>query len=103
ATGGAAATAGLAKCGSDHDVFSKALERPAEQLLVLTPAIHVRAVEMIDAEVDRPMDQPDPGLVVARAVDAGQGHAAEPDCRDLRSRLAEPAPLRDSCAAHLSL
>ena len=24
---------------------------------------------MIDAQLDRPMDQPDPGLVVARAVD----------------------------------
>ena len=45
----------------------------------------------------------DPGRVVAGAVDAGQGHAAEADRGDFRSRFAEPAPLRDDHIVHRSL
>ena len=66
---GAARLAGLAEFGHDHDAVSPGLQRAAEQFLVLTPAIHVRAVEMVDAELDRPMDQPDRCCVVARSVD----------------------------------
>ncbi len=97
---GAARPAGLAEFAGEHDAVAPALERPAEQLLVLTPAIHVRAVEVVDAELDRPVDQRNPRLLLAGAVDAGQRHAAETDRRDLRSHPAEPAPLRDHRAAH---
>ena len=100
---GAARPPGLAEFARDHDIVAPALQGPAEQFLVLAPAIHVRTVEMIDPELDRPVEQPDPCVVVARAVDAGQRHAAETDRRDLRSRLAEPPPLRDHCAAHRPL
>src|SRR4051794_16057075 len=99
-TVGAARPAGLAEFGRDHDAVAPTLQCPAEELLVLAPPIHVRAVEMIDAELDSPVDEPDPGLVVARAVDAGQRHAAEPNCRDLRSRFAESPSLRNSHSAH---
>src|SRR5438128_1190730 len=46
---GAARPAGLAEFAGEHDAVAPALKRPAKQLLVLTPAIHVRAVEVIDA------------------------------------------------------
>jgi len=42
---------------------------------------------MIDAEVDRPMDQPDPGLVLARAV--------EPD-KDM-----QPSPIAETSGSAL--
>src|SRR5271156_2712772 len=100
---GAARPARLAEFGHDDEAVAPALQCPAEEFLVLAPAIHVRAVEMVDAELDRPVDHPDPGLVVALAVDPGQRHAAETDSRDLRPRLAEPPALRDSHAAHRSL
>src|SRR5437764_5904275 len=100
---GAARPPGLAEFARDHDIVAPALQGPAEQFLVLAPAIHVRTVEMIDPELDRPVDQPDSGLVVARAVDAGQRHAAEPDGRDLQSRFAESAPLRDKSISHPTL
>ena len=56
---GAARPLGLAELGRDHDLVAPALQRAAEQFLVLAPAIHVRAVEMIDAEIDRALDQLD--------------------------------------------
>jgi len=94
---------GLAEFAGNDYAIAAALERAAEQLLVLAPAIHVRAVEMIDTELDRAMDQSDPRLVVARAVDPRQRHAAESNRRDLGSDPAKPAPLYDNCAAHRSL
>src|SRR5262249_29425890 len=72
---GAARLAGLAEFARDYDPVAPALQRPAEQFLVLAPAVHVRAVKMIDAQLDCPVDQPDSGRVVARAVDPRQGHA----------------------------
>src|SRR5437867_7773155 len=100
---GAARPTRLAEFAGEHDAVAATFECTTEQLLVLAPAIHVRAVEVIDAELDRPMDQRDPRLVVAGAVDAGQRHAPETDRRDLRAGFAEPAPLRDHRAAHRSL
>src|ERR1700730_4954429 len=44
---GATGPAGLAKFGRDHDTVAPALQCPAEEFLVLAPAIHVRAVEMV--------------------------------------------------------
>ena len=100
---GAAGPACLTEFGGDHNAITAALQRAAEQLFVLPPAIHVRAVEMVDPEFDRAMDQPHSGRVVADAVDARQRHAAEADRRDLRSRFAELPALRDPHIAHRSL
>src|SRR5947207_776952 len=97
---GAAGLAGLAEFGGDDDLVRPALQRAAEQFLVVAPAIHVRAVEMIDAELDRAPEQGLGCLVVARSVGAGQGHAAEPDRQYLRPVLAQPPPLRRSLIAH---
>src|SRR5215469_9709259 len=89
-TVGAAGATGLAEFRGDHDAASPTLQSPTEQLLVLPPAIHVRAVEMVATEIDRPVNQCDPRRVVARPVDAGQRHAAKTDRRDLRPVRAEP-------------
>jgi len=98
---GAAGVAGLAELGRDHEVIAPfPLQRAADQLLVLAPAIHVGAVEMIDPEIDRAMDQLDPGRVIARPVSAGQRHAAEPDRQHLRPVLADPPPPALSAVAH---
>ena len=48
---------------------------------------------MIDPEIERAMDQLDPGLVLRRPVSAGQRHAAEPDRQYLRPVPADPPPL----------
>src|SRR3954453_2515783 len=98
---GAAGLAGLAELGRDHEVVAPlSLQRAADQLLVLAPAIHVGAVEMIDPEIDRAMDQLHPGLVVARPVSAGQRHAAEPDRQYLRPVPADPPPPALPAVAH---
>src|SRR5438270_4121617 len=75
---GAAGLAGLAEFGGDDDVVRPAFEGAAEQLLVVAPAIHVGAVEMIDAELGRAPDQRLGRLVVARPVGAGPRPAGEP-------------------------
>src|SRR6202008_597293 len=61
---GAAGPPRLAEFAGNHDAVAPPLERPPKQILVLAPTIHVRAVEMIDAEIDRPMDQRDPCRLV---------------------------------------
>jgi len=88
---GAARLPRLAEFGGDHDLAAASLQRPPEQFLVVAPAIHVGAVEMVDAELDRAPDQLLAGLVVAGAVGAGQRHAAEPDRQHLRPIAADPA------------
>ena len=90
---GAARVLRLAEFRDQHDLVAPALQRAAEQFLVLAPAIHVRAVEKIDAEIDRLLHQRHAGRVVARPVDPRQRHAAEPDRGDLRPVLADPTLL----------
>src|ERR1051325_11273249 len=97
---GAAGLAGLAEFCGDDDLVAHRLERAAEQFLVMAPAIHIRAVEMIDAALDGAPQQGLGGLVVARALSAGQGHAAEPDRQYLRPVPPQPAPLCSSLIAH---
>ena len=75
-------------------------KRAAEQLLVLAPAVHVGAVEMVDPEVDRLVQELDRRLVVAGAVGAGQRHAAEPDRQHLRPVAPDPPPLPFRVVAH---
>src|SRR5437764_6831961 len=88
---GAAGLSGLAELGGDDDFVAlgprELAQRAAKQFLVMAPAIHVRAVEMIDAELDGAPQQGLGRLVVARAVSAGQRHAAEPDRQYLRPVL----------------
>src|SRR6185437_3360909 len=86
----------LAEFGGEHDAVAAALEGAAQHLLVMAPAIHVRGIEEIDAAVDGVLDDGDAGLVVGLAVNARERHTAEPDRRDLRAALAEPAMLHDS-------
>src|SRR6516225_9097826 len=59
-TVGAARAPRLAELAGNNDAVTPVLQRPAEQLLVLAPAIPVRAVEMVDTEFDRAVDQRDP-------------------------------------------
>src|SRR6185437_11750595 len=75
---------GLAELARDHDLVPHPLEGAAEQFLVLAPAVHVGAVEEIDAEIDRLAQEIDPRRVVALAVDARQRHAAKPERRHRR-------------------
>ncbi len=72
----------LAELRRQHHPVAQALERPPTTSLVLAPAIHVGAVEEVDAGLDRPADQIDRGGLVRLAVDAGQRHAAEAEGRD---------------------
>src|SRR5262249_36033309 len=97
---GAARPPGLAEFRCDHAPAAAAVERAAQQFLVLSPAIHVRAVEMVAPELNRAMDEAHSSFVVARPVDAREGHAAEADRRALRTRLTEPALFHDDGAAH---
>src|SRR5262245_46619682 len=69
---GAPGLAGLAEFAGDHHAIAPPLQCSAAQLFVLAPAIHVRAVEMVDPEFERAMDEPGAVLVVAGAVDTGQ-------------------------------
>ncbi len=94
----------LAELGRDDETVAPfAPEGAAEQFLVLPPAIHVGTVEMIDPEIERAMDQLDPGLVLRRPVSAGQRHAAEPDRQYLRPVPADPPPPALPAIAPLSL
>jgi len=87
--GGAVGLAQVAELGREHDLVAAPPERLAEQLLVVAPAVHVRGVEEVHAEVDRPVDDRDRLRVVALAVRAGHGHAAEADGRDPERAVAE--------------
>src|SRR6266851_4453265 len=93
----AARAAVLAEFGREYDVVAPPLgqgcQRPAKQLLVLAQPIGVRAVEKIDAKLDRPLQKWHRRVVVARPVGPGQRHAAEPDRRNLEPVAAEPAAL----------
>src|SRR5687767_14666761 len=81
----------LAELRHDERAVALALESPAQKLLVLPPAVHVRRVEQSHAEVERPMDDPDRFVVVRLAVDAGHRHQAETDRGRRETALAEGA------------
>ena len=91
---GAARLLRLAELGRQHDLGAPAAgQRLAEQGLVVAPAIHVGAVEEVDAAIERVMDDADRLGIVALAVGAGQRHAAEPDGEDGKLAVAEGAGL----------
>jgi hypothetical protein len=60
----------LAELRRQHDVIAPAGERLADQRLVVAPAVHVRGVDVVDAEVDRLVDERDRFRVVGGAVDS---------------------------------
>src|SRR5262249_8300870 len=80
----AARVLGLAKFRSEHDLIAASFERTAEQLLVLTPAIHVGTVGEIGAKIDRLLDEALAGGIVARPVNPAERHAAKTDRGGLR-------------------
>src|SRR5258708_2135050 len=58
----------LAKLAGDQYLVAVRLQGPPEQLLVVAPAVHVGAVEMIDAEPDGAIEQFRRRLVAAPTV-----------------------------------
>ncbi len=72
----------LSELGHQHHAIAAALDRAADQFLVMAPAVHVRGVEMVHAHVDRAADQILRRPVIGIAIDAGERHAAEPDRGD---------------------
>jgi hypothetical protein len=85
----------VAELGGEHDLVAAAAQGPAQQLLVLAPAVHVGGVEEVHAEVERTVDDRDGLLLVALAVDVGHGHAAEADRGNGQRALAECASLHE--------
>jgi hypothetical protein len=72
-------------------VAPAALERAPEQRLVVAPAVHVGRVEVVDAALERVVDDADRLLVVGVAVYARHRHQAETDGGDFEGRAAELA------------
>ena len=87
--GGAVRLPQVAELGGQHHPVALAPEGPAQQLLVLPPAVHVGGVQEVDAQVEGAVDDRDGLRVVALAVDVGHGHAPESDGRDGQCALAE--------------
>src|SRR6266849_678406 len=83
----------LAELRGEHRLVAPTLERPAQQLLVVSPTVHVRGVQEVDPQVQRVVDDVDGLGVVALAVGAGHGHAPEPDGRDLQVAVPQLAIL----------
>jgi hypothetical protein len=81
----------VAELGRNHRAVALAAQRLPEQLLVDERPIHVGRVEEVDAELERTMDGRDRLGVVARTVELGHAHAAEPDRRYLKALPAELA------------
>ena len=92
-------TLDLAELGRQHHAVATAPDRVPDHLLVMAPAVHVGAVEVVDATVDRLSDQRLGLGIVGGAVDARQRHAAESDRRDrktLRAQIAMRDPRHDA-------
>src|SRR5262245_65890888 len=65
----------------DHDLLSKSRDRAAHEDLVGVRSVGVRRVEMVDAQLDRPPDQPDALRVIDGffVIRPRKAHAAEAD------------------------
>ncbi len=75
----AATRAQIAELRRQHDFGTAPLDRLANELFVVTEAVHVGRVEKRDAPVERLVNESNAGRVVARTVGAGKRHAAEAD------------------------
>jgi hypothetical protein len=67
----------LSEFGGKNHLIPTAGNGLSDQLLVLAPAVHVGCIEESHALVERIADERDGLLIVALAIDAGEGHAAE--------------------------
>src|SRR5207247_613824 len=81
--------------GREHDLVTAIADRTPDQLFIDVRTVHVGGVEEVDADLDRAVDRRDRFVIVARPVELGHAHAAEPDRRDLKTILAEYASLHD--------
>src|SRR5687767_12156498 len=71
----------------DDRAIASVAERPSHERLVRANTVHVRGVEEIDAELQRPVDDGDGRGVLCGAVKIGHAHAAEADGRDAELRV----------------
>jgi hypothetical protein len=86
-----AGAAEVAELGGDDGAVAAALERRAEQCLVLALTVGVGGIEHGDAGLQRLVDQRSRGGVLGRTIGAGKRHAAEPDGRAVDAGLADRA------------
>src|SRR5207244_10961115 len=63
----------VAELGGEHHLVSPAQDRPAHEVLVVAPAVHVGGVEEVDTEVEGVVDDSYRLDVVALAGDGGHG------------------------------
>src|SRR5262245_59657555 len=74
-----AVAAHLTKFSDKHDLISSALNGASNHFLVMSPAIHVGGIEVVNATVDGLANEILRFSVVGGAIDTRQGHAAQPD------------------------
>jgi hypothetical protein len=77
--------ANVAELRRELDLVAPAGNGSGHELLVRERPVHVGRVEERDAEVQRALDRVQSLLLVARSVELGHPHAAEPDGGDLES------------------
>src|SRR5262249_52888801 len=92
-------TAHLAELAGQEHALAEALDRAPDQLLVVAPAVHIRAVEMVDADFYRMTDQCLRLAVFSGTINARHRHAAKADGRDGGAALAKPAIDDRHCAS----
>ena len=78
----AAPPAKVAELGRQNHLGATLLDRLADEFFIMAEAVHVGGVEQRNAAIQGLMDQSYAVLIAARAVDAGERHAAQPDRRD---------------------
>ena len=81
---------------SQDDLVAPVGDRPPDQPLVGMGSVHVRCVEEVAPQVQRPVDRRRRLGVVGRPVERRHPHAAEADRRDLRSAAAKSPSLHPS-------
>src|SRR5262249_7580183 len=85
-----------AELGREHDPVAPAAQEPADQLLVVAAAVHVRGVEEGHADLERRLDCRQRLGLVGLPVELRHAHAAEADRGDRRAVRAELARLHAS-------
>jgi hypothetical protein len=68
-----------AKFGGDDGLLANAGKRFAQQFLVGIRPVHIRAIEEIDAQGQRAVENRDGGRVIRRAIELRHAHTAKPD------------------------
>src|SRR5262249_22732504 len=88
---GLAVAAHLAKLAGQYHFVAPALDRTADDLLIVAPAVHVGGIKMIDAHVYCVCEEGRRLCLLGRSIDAGQGHAAKSDRGDRQTTVAKLA------------